>query len=366
MATPKNIFQTWMESQQQSLENFIDTSRKFQESATEGKLAEKGTDIYKSWLDKQQHIVSTAGAETKQATDEIIEQSKEATEKLVQPEKMAEVQQKLFEDWSKLTKNTLDGMGSGNANKDMMETARQMYTQWQSNYQNWLSSVMQPISGINNLSAGGDMFKKWQEMGQTAMAYQKMQMVWNDLLKNMKNMSPDFIKEMMEKQGSNWLNSLMDSEKYKEVVDSMFQFATPDKFRDFYSQMESYLKPMYDSALTAQHQWISQIQVMNKEMLEASRKGMDNLHQYLHTSPMASQMEQMMAPLMKLTPAGKEKELFKLTIDLQEKSSEYWKKATELQHIIYQASQHAMEKVIENVLKKSRNGEGPGYIQRFL
>ena len=233
MAT-KNIFQTWMESQQQSLENFIDTSRKFQESATAGNLADKGTDIYKSWLDKQQHIVTTANTETKESTDKLIEKGQQAAEKMVQPEKMAEAQQKLFEDWSKLTQSTMQGMEGGKKSTNMMDTARQMYTQWQSNYQNWLSSVMQPVSGMNNLNSGSDMFKKWQEMGQTAIAYQKMQIVWNDLLKNMKNMSPDFIKDMMNKQqGSNWLSSMMDSQKYKEVVDSMFQYADARKIQRF-------------------------------------------------------------------------------------------------------------------------------------
>ena len=93
---------------------------------------------------------------------------------------------------------------------------------------------------------------------------------------------------------------------------------------------------------------------------------MDNLQQYLQHSPMATQMQEMMAPLMKLTPAGKEKELFKLTVDLQEKSTDYWKKATELQHIVYQAAQHAMEKVMENILKKIQKGDGPGTFNDFF
>ncbi len=52
----ENLLETWLDAQNEALNNCLETSRKFQEAAVGGSSLEKGTDIYKEFINGQMKV----------------------------------------------------------------------------------------------------------------------------------------------------------------------------------------------------------------------------------------------------------------------------------------------------------------------
>ena len=57
MESTKNYFEKMADTQNKLIENWLDTSKKFQESTVNGDVLKKGTEMFTEWQKKQQDIL---------------------------------------------------------------------------------------------------------------------------------------------------------------------------------------------------------------------------------------------------------------------------------------------------------------------
>src|SRR5688500_5673865 len=63
----KNFFDAWLATQNKMINNFSNAAQKMQEAVKSGQVAEKGSEIYKEWLNNQTEMVEAA---KKQSTED--------------------------------------------------------------------------------------------------------------------------------------------------------------------------------------------------------------------------------------------------------------------------------------------------------
>lgn len=364
MATSQNIFESWLSSQQKSIENFVETTKKFQESVTKGDLIQKSAEIYQDWFSKQKAITE----ETTQLGQELGKQiglnNNGAIPQFLdkaQLEQFTTTQKKMLEEWMEMMKKTTETWSKFDISSIEQEV-KKMYDFWNSIYQQLSHTITQPIIQLQQIF-NGQAFANPATMFDAMKIYSYAYQIWEQMQKAIDSADMNWLKNI---NAQDFFSNYIDQSQYKAMIDTLFPYTNPDKFKEMYVQIESYLKPFYDSALAAQKQWIERSKELSTQMTSNYGQNMHNLSAFLHSSPYIAQMESLYAPMLKLMPGGKEKEMFEAALDLQESYSNYWSKMSELQYIIYTASQQAMEKMIEEVLEKSQKGLEPETFNTFF
>jgi hypothetical protein len=362
MANSQNIFESWLSSQQKSVENFVETTKKFQESVTKGDLMQKSTEIYQDWLSKQKAITE----ETTQLGQELVEQiglNKNGTATMppfldeVNLEQFTATQKKMLEEWTEMMKKATETWSKFDVS-NVEQEVKKMYDFWNSTYQQLSHVITQPIIQLQQIF-NGQAFVNPATMFDAMKIYTSAYQMWEQMQKAIGTADMNWLQNI---NAQDFFSKYIDQDQYKAMIDSLFPYTNPGKFKEMYVQIESYLKPFYDSALAAQKQWIER----SKEMTTNYEQNMEHLSAFLNSSPYVSQMKSLYAHLFKLMPGGKEKEMFESALDLQESYSDYWKKMSEFQYVIYTASRQAMEKIIEETLEKAQKGTEPESFNTFF
>ncbi len=250
-------------------------------------------------------------------------------------------QQQLLESWTDATKNfqkTFMGM------EDVKEKTEGPAKDVFSLYNSWIKTVGKSFDEIMKnypLGIGKDTFSK---LFTGADAYMKLYEVWSPILKAIegRNIDPESLKE------------LLDPSKYKEVIDKTFGFSSPETITEFYGQASKIVET-----------WGSSAQNFIKPWIDAMQKNMNVIPDVMAGKPEASQnafhnlyaaFEQTFGKAMKMPPVGKDREKTELMMKTLDLYSLYLSKNTEFQHQIYVTGQKAMEKVIESVSQKIKDG----------
>lgn len=308
MDSTKNFIDAWVNTQNKLVDNLVDTSKKIQESISKGEIVEKSSDIYSKWFSEQQAIAENFFSKSKK------------------PE-----ERNLIKDWmeaqTKLSERWLSFLSSGATPrpKSQMEQYLENIGKMQAPWQN-LFSFFNPTQTPNNLMFDPNNLTNFVNNTQT---YTRMFEMWQPIYKmlNSNTMSADT------------LNKMMDYDKYREVIDSMFNFMSRDKAEGFIEQAQKYAEAMSNMTLGK----------MPFSMDNSSFGMIAEMSEQIN-----GHLQKMMTPYIAMTPAGREKDIAVLAGRIQERYTRHYMKASEIQHMIYVTSQQAIEKVVGQLMEKAK------------
>jgi class III poly(R)-hydroxyalkanoic acid synthase PhaE subunit len=145
---------------------------------------------------------------------------------------------------------------------------------------------------------------------------------------------------------------LLDPAKYKEMINKIFGFGSPETLAEFYGQASKIIET-----------WGSGGELFVKPWSEAIKSNIDAVLDLASGEPEAglnifhnvySAFESTFGKAFKLPAIGKDREEIEAFLKTLDRHSVFLAKNTEFQHLIYNTGQEAMEKVVETLAQNIR------------
>ncbi|HXB39324.1 MAG TPA: poly(R)-hydroxyalkanoic acid synthase subunit PhaE [Bacteroidia bacterium] len=328
------IFENLIEAQTQAVNNWVDSTKKFQSAFTSGSIPTEGQSIYKEWLDKQMNLFSGVQANFAKNGDGAKPEEffkNWYNQQLEQVKKMTDFNQSLQTSFANFGKNPADYA----ANFSQANQA------WTNIYNNWMGALNSTYDTFAKSMPNGvnkDSFKNFFEGTQS---YLKLQEFWQPMFESFKggNFNADTLKKMYQpdayKQITEQLfNSFFHTSNMKDVFDASIK-----KIQDFFSNQNN-LSKEYTAAFKNIANEYPQLVGGDFGKLSEMYKNANNVF--------AKSFE----PVLKLAGAGKEKEAIEENIVLLDKIAEFSVKQAELQFHLYNTTQKAVETTSKKALEK--------------
>jgi hypothetical protein len=145
------------------------------------------------------------------------------------------------------------------------------------------------------------------------------------------------------------LLKMFDMNQYKQVLDGMFQFMTPEKSQNFLQQIQQYSQSIFEH--------FPQMQTLMNGSTGQFPKPEAFLNSSLHNisdvyQNFSEQFHKFINPYFTAAPAGRDKDMSGLMIQVQDKLTQYYIKTTEMQHLAYETVKKGIEKTLQKVVQK--------------
>ncbi len=325
MKTNNQILDTLVEAQTETINNWVDSTKKFQTAFSSGNITTEGQSIYKEWLDKQTSFLNGIQANFSQQPGAVNPEDffkNWYTQQMDQVKKMTDFNQSLQSSFSNFGKNPADyaaNFGSSN----------QAWTNIYNNWMNTLNSTYDTFSKSMPKGVNQDTFKNFYEGSQV---YLKLQEFWQPAFSAFKNGSFN----------ADSLKKFYQPDAYKQITEQLFhnQFSNVN------------MKEVFDASIKNIHEFFSKNNNLSKEYSEAF-KNMTNEYPQLMSGDFGKLSElyknannvfsKTFEPVLKLAGAGKEKIAIEENIALLDKISEFSVKQAQLQYHLYATTQKAVE-----------------------
>ncbi len=328
------IFDTLIEAQTQAVNNWVDSTKKFQSAFTSGSIPHEGQSIYKEWLDKQMSLFNGVQANFSKNGDAVKPEDffkNWYNQQLEQVKKMTDFNQSLYNSYASFGKNPADHAAN-------FATANHA---WTNIYNTWMGALNSTYDTFAKNIPGGvnkDAFKNFFEGSQS---YLKLQEFWQPAFDAFKggNFNADTFKKYYT------------PEAYKQVTESLFS--------NFFQS--SNMKEVFDASIKKIQDFFGNQNNLTKEYTKAFQNIANEYPQLVSgdfgkLSEMYKNANNVFSksfePVLKLTGAGKEKEAVEANIALLDKVAEFSVKQAELQYHLYNTTQKAVETTSKKAFEK--------------
>ncbi|MBF0520421.1 MAG: hypothetical protein HQK92_11940 [Nitrospirae bacterium] len=149
---------------------------------------------------------------------------------------------------------------------------------------------------------------------------------------------------------------LLDSSKYKELLDKMLGFSGPDSAKEFFGNASGMIETWGAAAQNFVHPWMDSLQKNFNIVLDASSAADPNASMNLFHN-LYGAFEKTFGKVFKTPQVGKDREKMELLLRTMDLYSVYIAKNAEFQHKMYVAGEAAMRKVVESLAQKIKAGE---------
>lgn len=317
MDSTKNFFEAWMNTQSQ-------IAGKIKETFENNEVVGKSVELYKTWFDNQKSLAETVFSSI---------QSPNANAQ------MPEMVQKWLETQMQTGTQLMEFFAKG------MPQSSQTAPNFMQNPKDWYDNINR---GLQTMMGGGQFAPNFMQMPEqvnnmvkNAQTYLQMMNMWQKGYQMMQGMqgagkSVGSLEDMMK---------MFDMNQYKTVLDGMFQFMTPDKSQNFLQQIQQYNQAIFQQF--PQLQGMMSNMPKPEQMLHNSLQTVSDVYQNF-----SEQFHKFMNPYFTTAPAGREKEISGLMIQVQDKLVQYYIKSTEVQQLAYETGRKAMEKTLQTVIQK--------------
>lgn len=329
MDSTKNFFDAWMNTQSKFVDNLMDTSKKIQKSLNNGEVVEKSVELYNKWFDNQKTL-----------TDAMLHSMKDGEGSETTPiffKDWMESQMELGKQWMEY----LNYAANANENADdqnlgvYIQNMQNLYEEWNRIY-NELFSQWGNSSGGLNIPTGFNN-RGFSDIINSTHTYMKMFELWQPIYKMMQSNT----------MGVDSLSKILDMDQYKNVLDGIFHFMDPDKSKNFIAMINQYNGIMMDT-LNKQsfgqfEQFIPNVGLFDKNITTLAQMA----------TQFSEKLNKFIDPYFVQMPAGREKDMLGLVINLQEKYTKYYIKAVEMQNMVYTSGQASIEKAVRQIMNMS-------------
>jgi class III poly(R)-hydroxyalkanoic acid synthase PhaE subunit len=265
--------------------------------------------------------------------------------------------------------NGTSGANAANAMNTMSNAAEAasnqmfaLYDSWRTMYNSWASAMGKmpnPLQGMMTAfpnPASSDAFSNMSTMANT---YFRLFEFWQPMLKTMQ--------EMMTR-GENWnedsFKAMFDPEQYGRIMNSVFNFVSPDALQSFQSQVQKLLTTMSESS---QASGADMSEMMQQSMQAMSQFASGNVDEAVKTYvDMMSRAQKPLSPVAKMVFIGKDRTALELTDNLLKQYSIFSAQYTKMQQMVSTAGQKAMFELTNRVAEMAKKGEQPKTYDDFF
>lgn len=339
MKTNNPFIDSIIETQTTVMNNWMDTTKKFQTAITNGNITDEGQNIYKEWFEKQSNLLG--GMQAGATNPFAFNQNK--------PEEF-------FKNWYNQQLNSIKQMTDFNQSiynsvanygkpaSDYMNNFATMNSSWTNIYNSWINTLNTSYDGFSkNLNSpfNKDMFKNMFESNQV---YIKAQEAFQPMLKAIQ--SNDFSAET-------WKN-IYNADNYKKVTEQLFGgFFNSTNMKDVYDNLNSQVHNFFTNQNNLSKEYFAQIQGMKTEFPNMFSGNFEKVKELY--SKVNNVFEKTFEPVLKLASPSKEKENVEAAIGLMDKIAEYTIKQNELQYSLYSTTQKSLEAVAKEYAEKFKD-----------
>ena len=258
----------------------------------------------------------------------------------------------MFDSWFKLQKeymdnwnsaansfqNTFKGMDWSKNTKSETQDVFGFYQSWKDTFGKYFDTTMKSYPGGVNTDTMSKLFGG-------ADVYVKLYEFWEPLIKSIQEsaLDPESYKEMFK------------PEKYREMINNIFGFTSPEGIAEFCGQTSEMFETWGGKSHLFIKPWADAIQE-NMDSYTAFTKGdVEAGYNIFHN--IYSAFEKTFGKSFKIPAVGKDRQEIELMLKAFDKYAVFLAKNTEFQHKIFITGQNAMEKVVESIAEKIKNGE---------
>lgn len=345
MKTNNPFIDSIIETQTNVMNNWMDTTKKFQTAITNGNIADEGQNIYKEWFEKQTSLLGGMQAGT--TNPFAFNQNK--------PEEF-------FKNWYNQQLNSIKQMTDFNQSiynsfanygkpaNDYMNNFATMNSSWTNIYNSWINTLNTTYDNFSknmNSPFNKDMFKNMFESNQV---YIKAQEAFQPMLKAIQ--SNDFSAET-------WKN-IYNVENYKKVTEQLFgNFFNQANMKDVYDNLNKQIQDFFVNQNNLSKEYFAQIQGMKNEFPNMFSGNFEKVKELY--SQVNNVFAKTFEPVLKLANPSKEKENVEAAIALMDKIAEYSIKQNELQYSLYSTTQKSLEAIAKQYAEKFKDAK-PGEV----
>lgn len=345
MKTNNPFIDNMIEAQATAVNNFMDTTKKFQNAFASGSIATEGQNIYKEWMEKQTGLF----AGMSQNGNAFANGGNKAEE--------------FFKNWYNQQMNSMKQMADfnqgiynnmlnyGKSANDYANSYTSMNNAWTNIYNSWMHTLNTSYDTyMKNMNSAfnKDMFKNMFEGNQ---AFMNAQQIFQPMINAIQ--SGDFSPET-------WKN-IYNAENYKRMTEQMFSgYFNSANMKDVYDNAMKQVQHFFADQNNLGKEYYAQMQNMASQFPNMFSGNLDKMKSVY--GDMNNVFGKTFEPLLKLVTPGKEKENVEETIALMDKVAEYSIKQSEMQFHMYKTMQEALEKLAEqskDKYKDIQNGNVP-------
>jgi class III poly(R)-hydroxyalkanoic acid synthase PhaE subunit len=237
-----------------------------------------------------------------------------------------------------------------------------LYDSWRNMYNSWASAMGKmpnPLQGMmanfpNPASSGA-----FGNMSTMANTYFRLFEFWQPMLKTMQDMMA---------RGENWnedsFKAMFDPEQYGRIMNSVFNFVSPDALQSFQTQVQKTLATMSESS---QASGADMTAMMQQSMQAMSQFASGNVDEAVKTYvDMVSRAQQPLSPVAKMVFIGKDRTALELTNNLLKQYSVFSAQYTKMQQMVSTAGQKAMFELTSRMADMAKKGEQPKTYDDFF
>jgi hypothetical protein len=343
--TAKVVFDLWVNAQQKIVANWVESTRKFQDSVRQGDVLQTGSTLYKEWFENQKQIIS-------ELTSQVGEQAKEHTPEFLS--NLAKQQQELTTKWMEMVNGAVkDKMSSA---EHIVGETKRAYDNLAGNFGENLQRMMPWLNGsienFKNFMPGNVNKDALVNMISNTKAYMSMMEMWQPFYKMVteNRLNPEEFTKTYNFQ------------KYQEVVNSMFNFVNPDLTKTYFEQINNYLNTYKDAFKGTQNYPMKDMfeffTKMNPTSFDFSTVG-----QFQQQA--VEQLKKIYEPYSKVIAPNKVKEVVEVMAKVQENVMQYQVKVAEMQHLVNAIAQKAMEQTATELFDLAKEGKSVESYNKF-
>ena len=337
MESTKEMFELWVDAQNKLVENWVQTTKKFQGAAANGEVLTKGVEFYKEWAEAQKNIIGGS-------IDNAVEKANGNM-----PAMMQEVmkQQKEFTDKWVAMMTTAMKQPAGLTPDTFLKDTKALYDQWVHYYTDWAGKMqdMTKLSGDSPAKVAQETFNNFIS---TSKSYLSMLELWKPFYNMVSTGKVDY-NDYMKQLGF---------DKFEGMSKEMFNFVSPEAHKKFFEQASNMLNSWRDALREQTKPLAGFYEQFNKMATPNAFVNMQEFGLFADMqNKMYEQLEQMTAPFAKLIPQSKAKEVAEKIVTISKDLNDYQAKYTEMQYLLATTTQKAVEQTAKELFEKAKEGK---------
>lgn len=339
MKTNNPFIDNLLEAQASAVNNFMDTTKKFQNAFASGNIATEGQSIYSEWAEKQASLFGGAQANAGTAFNANTNKAEEFfknwyTQQMGSLKQMADFNQSIYNSFANYGKNA----------NDYVNGFTSMNNAWTNIYNSWMQTLNASYDTFAKNASNPfnkDLFKNIFESNQ---AFAKAQEAFQPMLNAIKN--SDF-------SADTW-KTIYNADNYKNLTEQLFgAYFSNASLKDTYDNALKQVQDFFVNQNSLGKEYYAQMQNMAGQFPNLFSGNLDKMKELYSNAN--NVFGKTFEPLLKLVNPGKEKENVEETIALMDKVAEYSIKQSELQFHFYKTMQGSLEKLAEQTKEKYKD-----------
>jgi hypothetical protein len=243
----------------------------------------------------------------------------------------------MMTEWTRLSEMAASSFG-------LLGQVAKMYEHWQHFSQSWSGATQKMYASFADSLPAGVAQDALRNMFSSANAYMKLFEFWAPAIEALKSGKKITAEDMQ---------AMMNPAKYKEIMDAVFEFITPNAMQSLYSQMTAFAQSLHVSANQATRTLMAQMEQNAKVIFGMMAHNPETALKLYNT--LSSAYQQALSSMNALPMNQRQSEMAEIARQILERFSEYYSHITKFQHILYTNGQKALEQISERFFTATRN-----------